>query len=523
MAERSNGTRFDPKLADSAVRFVEDLCHHWQGEWAGKPFVLADFQKKPIRDVFGTLRVADGLRQYRELYLEVAKKNGKTPWAAALALILLVWDGEPGAEIYSAAADRDQASLIFQDAQHMVMQSDELSEKLRVYPGKKRIVYQETSSFFQVLSADVPTKHGLRPHAVIFDELHAQPDRRLWDTLTLGVASRREPLVVSITTAGVYNPKSIGWQRHEYADKVIRGVIDNPEFYAVIHALDADDDWTDEKQWPKANPNLGVSVKLGYLRSKCREAQDDLEAQAAFRMYHCNQWQQSVRRAIDIRRWNACDKPVQLEISGRCWIGLDLSSKLDLTAAVAVFQHDDGTYSLLPHFWIPAENLEARVRRDGVPYERWQAEGYLTATDGNVVDQESIRKKLSEWGECYDVQEIAFDPWNASQMSVWLQEDGFQLIEMRQGYKTMSEPTKGLLGLVKDKRLRHGGNPVLRWNADNLQLRRDPNDNVMPMKGDETQKHRIDGIVAAVMGIGRAILDTSNESVYESRELGVIG
>lgn len=520
----SSPYRFDKKAADAAVEFIEALLRHWKGEWAGQLFILQPWQKKIIREVFGWKRRADGTRRYRYVYVEIPKKNGKTFLAAAIALLGLFWDREPGAEIYSAAGDRKQAELVFADAKNMIVQSGPLSERSTIY--RNSIVYPGTRSRYQAISAEAYTKHGINPHMIVFDELHAQPNRELWDTLVYGIAARRQPLVVAITTAGVFDPEAIGWEQHDYARKVIDGVIDDPSFYAVIYAAEKDDDWTDPETWKKANPCLGVTLKESYLGEECKRAQEVPAKQNAFKRLHLNIWTQQAERVIPIEQWDACSAPAfpsgeEWRVS-ECFIGLDLSSRQDITAAVLVGVHPnmwtakDGTthdaYSLLPFFWIPTDDLADRVRRDRVPYDRWIEAGYIFGTDGATVDQKAVRRHLNSLGEKYPIIEIGFDDWNATPLaSALMEEDGFTIVAMRQGFKTLSEPTKAFLGYLADGRILHGGNPVMRWMADNFEIRRDVNDNWAPKKPTRGKSggHRIDGIVATVMGLGRAIAHRS--------------
>jgi len=507
-----DGFWFDEKEADRRCEFIEGLLEHQQGEHAGKPFTLIPWERPIVRDVFGWKR-PDGLRRYREVYIEVAKGNGKSPFAAALLTCCLFMDQEQGAELFTIANDKDQARIPFNDARGMIAESPPLARRAIIFTNS--IVVPGTRSVLRPLSTKLGGKHGQRPHALLFDELHEFEHRELVEFLTAGTRKRRQPLTIYATTAGIYDPESIGWEIHDYADKVLRGVIRDDEFYPVIYAAPLEADWTKHATWKMANPSLGITVRLEDLEKDCQKALEIPARQNAFRRLKLNQWTQAAERAIDIEAWNACDKPVQFKAGGACYGGIDLSSKLDLTASALVFPHEDGTYSVLPKFWLPKANLIKRVRKDRVRYDLWERQGLLVTTPGNSVDQAFVRKQWQEWGELFDVREIGIDPWNAAQMQVWLEEDGFELVEMRQGPRTMSEPTKLLLGLIKDKKIRHGGNPILRWNADNLELRYDVNDNVAPKKGRGTQRNRIDGMIALIEGLGRAMFH--EESVYESR------
>jgi phage terminase large subunit-like protein len=497
------GYWFDEEVANSAVRFVEDNLPHWQGEWAGLLFKLEPWQRQIVRDLFGWKR-PDGTRKFRYAYVEVPKGNGKSVLGAAIALLLLFWDEEPGAEVYSIAGDRQQARIVFTDAANMVEQSDQLAAASITL--KDRIVYPRQRSFYQVLSADAPTKHGFRPHGIVFDELHVQPNRHLFDILRLGMKKRRQALMFEITTAGVFDEDALCWAEHCYAKGVLSGEIVDPTFYAVIYGAEEGDDWTSPTVWAAANPNLGVTVRVEDLQEDVNRVLRSPAEQPGWKQMHLNIWGQTAQGGIDLNAWRRCIAKPKTEEGAPCFIGMDLSSKLDLTAVVAVFPHDDGAYSVLPFFWIPEENIEERKRRDIFDYPRYVAEGLITATPGNRVDYESVRAKVVELGQRYRVQEIGFDAWNAQWISSKLQdEDGFNVVEVPQQPRHLGEPSKELVGLVADGKLYHGGNPVLTWNAGNVVFRRDVNDNWAPAK-DKKGRKRIDGIVALIMALGRARL-----------------
>jgi phage terminase large subunit-like protein len=511
---------FDERAASVAVAFFERVLRHSMGEWAGQPFILQPWQRQLVRDVFGWKR-PDGTRRYRKVYLEIPRKNGKSTLAAGLALYLLFADGEPGAQVFAAAVDREQASIVFDEARRMVMQSPLLSSQAEVYKGS--IIVPSTDSVFKVLSADAFSQHGLNAHAVIFDELHAQPGRELFDTLWTAQGARRQPLFVMITTAG-YDRESVCWEQHEYARQVRDGIIDDPEWYVAIYAADEHDDWTSPETWRKANPNLGVTVKLDYLAAEAKRAEQVPAYQNTFRRLHLNQWTQQESRWLDIRAWDACSGPVDPALGAECYAGLDLASTSDIAALVLVFpQRDPEHYYFLPRFYIPAENIVERARRDRVPYDAWMRDGLLVATPGNVVDYDYIVRDIVELGKRYRIKEIAYDRWGAFQISQQLAREGFAVVEFGQGFASMSAPTKELLRLVMDRRISHGGNPILRWMADNVVVSTDPAGNAKPNK--QKSRDKIDGIVAGIMALDRAMRRggaASASSVYEERGALVI-
>ncbi|MBE3590000.1 MAG: terminase [Firmicutes bacterium] len=437
--------------------------------------------------------------------------------SAGIALYLLFADNEPGAEIYSAAADREQAAIVFETAKQMVLASPALRKRCEVY--KRSIVVPKTGSSYKVLSADAPTKHGLNAHGVIFDELHAQPNRELWDVLTTATGAREQPLVVAITTAG-YDRNSICWEQHEYARKVMDGIIDDPSFFAFIAAADEDDDWTDPAVWAKANPGLGQTVKLDYLEQEAKRAKEVPAYQNTFRRLHLNQWTQQESRWLDLAAWDATAGIIAEEsLSGRpCFVGLDLSTTTDLTAMALLFppQADGEPYAVLPRFFLPKEGLREREQRDRVPYSTWAREGFIRLTEGNVIDYQAVREQLHRDAQRYKVVEVAYDPWNATQLALQLQDDGFTVVQVRQGFATLSAPTKELMRLVVGGLLRHGGNPVLRWQADSMVVAQDPAGNIKPNKAKSSG--RIDGMVALIMALDRAMRhEQPKRSVYEER------
>lgn len=513
---------YDANAAAVAVAFFERLLHHVKGEWSGQPFALQRWQREEIvKPLFGWKR-ADGTRRYRRAYIEIPRKNGKSTLAAGIGLLLLFADNEPGAEIYSAAADRDQAAIVFDVAKQMVEASPQLQRLAEVF--KRSITVPSSRSSYRVLSADAFTKHGLNAHGIVFDELHVQPNRELWDVLTTAMGARRQPLLVAITTAG-YDRESICWEQHEYARQVLSGVIDDPSFFGYITAADETDDWTSPEIWAKANPGIGQTVKLEYLETECRRAQNSPAYQNTFRRLHLNQWTQQETRWLDLAAWDACGQAVDAdELAGRrCYAGLDLASTTDIAALALVFppEEPDEPYQALAYFWVPGENLVDRGRRDRVSYDGWARAGLITATPGNAIDYETIRAAIERLGERYAIGDIAFDRWGAVQMSQQLEAAGFTMVAMGQGFQSMSPPTKELLRLVVDKRLAHGGNPVLRWMADNLVVQTDPAGNIKPNKAKSTA--RIDGMVALIMALDRATRHgQASRSVYEGRGLRML-
>jgi phage terminase large subunit-like protein len=508
------GCWFDLAAAERVRTFFRRFLRHSKGKWAGQPFELLDWQwQDVVAPLFGWKR-ADGTRRYRRGYIEVPKKNGKSTLFAGISLYLLAADGEPGAEIYSAAVDRDQASIVFNEGAHMVQQSPHLESHLHVVRSTKRIVCHRSRSVYRALSADVPAKEGLNAHAVLIDELHAQKTRDLWDALRYAGASRRQPLHLSITTAG-YDRHSICWEQHEYARQVLDGVIDDPSFFAYIRAAEIDADWRDEQVWRKANPSFGITIDAEQFAEDCREAQESPAKENSFRRYRLNQWTEQDVRWLSMHKWDACATPLARLEGRECFAGLDLSSTTDISALVLVFPEGD-RYEVLPFFWIPGEGARQRERRDRVPYLQWIRDGYIEATPGEVIDYDRIRRRIKELGERFNIRQIALDRWNATQLSTQLDGDGFSVVAFGQGYASMSAPTKKVEELVLSGRLAHAGHPVLRWMAGNVSIETDAADNWKPSK--KKSMERIDGIVALIMAVDLAMTQPSEfHSVYETR------
>ena len=512
---------YDKSAADYAVAFIENLCHT-KGTWAGKPFELIDWQEQIIRDLFGTLK-PNGYRQFNTAYIEIPKKQGKSELAAAVALLLTCGDGEERAEVYGCAADRQQAAIVFDVAADMVRMCPALSKRVKILASQKRLIYTPTNSFYQVLSAEAYSKHGFNIHGVVFDELHTQPNRKLFDVMTKGSGdARMQPLYFLITTAGT-DTHSICYETHQKAKDIIEGRKIDPTFYPVIYGADESDDWTDPKVWKKANPSLDITVGIDKVKAACESAKQNPGEENAFRQLRLNQWVKQAVRWMPMEKWDNCAFAVdEDELEGRvCYGGLDLSSTTDITAFVLVFPpiDEEDKYIILPYFWIPEDNLTLRVNRDHVPYDVWERQGYLQTTEGNVVHYGFIEKFIEKLGERFNIREIAFDRWGAVQMVQNLESMGFTVVPFGQGFKDMSPPTKELMKLVLEQKIAHGGHPVLRWNMDNIYIRTDPAGNIKADKEKSTEK--IDGAVATIMALDRAIRcgNDHGASVYDDRGL----
>lgn len=513
-------SHYDKKKADRAVTFIENLCHT-KGKWAGTPFWLLPWQEQLIRDIFGIVK-PDGNRQFRTAFVEICKKVGKSELAAAVALYLLYADNEPSAEVYGAAADRQQASIVFDVAKQMVEMSPALMKRSKLMGATKRIVNYSNAGYYQVLSAEVGGKHGFSVSGLVFDEIHTQPNRQLYDVLTKGSSdARQNPLHFIITTAG-NDRHSIAYELHTKAVDILEGRRVDPTFYPVVYGLKDDEDWEDEANWYKVNPSLGYTVDIERLRDAYREAKQNPADEITFKWLRCNMWVSSTVAWIPDAIYMRGNEPIDMDaLAGRdCYAGLDLSSTGDITALVLIFppRDEEEKYVLLPYFWIPEETIPRRVKANSVPYDIWEKQDYIMSTEGNVIHYDFIEKFIMDLSEKYHILEIAVDRWNATQMIQNLEGEGFTIVPFGQGFSSMSAPTKEFYRLLMEGRIIHGGNPVLRWMAGNVVIDTDPAGNIKVTKA--KSKEKIDGIVAAIMALERCIRQEGQSgSVYDERGL----
>jgi phage terminase large subunit-like protein len=450
-------------------------------------------------------------------------KTHNSELAAAIALYLLYADNEPSAEVYGAACDRNQASIVFDVARQMVEMSPALLRRSKIRSAGKRIINYRNAGFYQVLSAETGTKHGLNVSGLVFDEIHAQPNRKLYDVLTKGSGDAREqPLFFIITTAG-NDKNSICYELHTKALDLMQGRKKDYTFYPVVYGLEADEDWTDEANWYKANPSLGHTIKIERVREAYQNAIENPAEENVFKQLRLNIWTSASIRWIPEQVYDKGNLPIDLDsLRGRmCYGGLDLSSTSDITALVLAFppRTEEEKYVLLPFFWLPEDTLELRCRRDHVLYDVWQKQGFIQTTEGNVIHYGFIEKFIEHLGETYNIREIAYDRWNATQMVQNLEDMGVTMVPFGQGFKDMSPPSKELFKLLMEGNIIHGGNPVLKWMAGNVVMRQDPAGNIKPDK--EKSVEKIDGIVASIMALDRCIRNGAGcSSVYDER--GVI-
>jgi len=519
------GLRWDLEAANRAIEFFT-LLKHSKGKWAGTPFVLSPWQQFIVGCVFGWKR-ADGTRRFRVAYNEIPRKNGKSTLGAGLGILLAFFDNEPGAEVYCAATKRDQAKIVFNEAKRSVENTPALKRRINVLTANLNVT--ETASKLEPLGADADSTDGLNPHGVIIDELHAHKTADLVNVLQSAAGARAQPLRFEITTAGS-DRKSVCWQHHDYSVKVLEGVVEDDSWFAFIAAADKKDDWREKTTWQKANLNLGISVNPAYIEAECRRAEKIAGEQNTFRRLHLNQWTEQASRAVDVALWDEAAGEVSADrLEGQeCMAGLDMASTSDLAAEVKLFGPDaGGFYDVLPRFWIPLDSIAPGTSRRPEEIRQqlalWVEQGFITATDGNVTDYDFVEQAILEDARKYQLRELGFDRWNVTQLITHLQDEWgtgdtaqIKVVDVGQGFASMAAPTKEFLRLVAAKKIRHGGNPVLRWMVSNLALKQDPAGNLKPDR--EASGDKIDGVVALIMALGRAMVaPAALESEYEHR------
>jgi len=545
------GFHFAPDLATHALDFFPDFLRLDGNE--NKPFILQPWETFIVGSLFGWMGPGN-LRRFRTAYIEAGKGSGKTPLAAGIGLYGLICDQEWAAEIYCAAVTKDQSYTLFRDAKRMAEANPDLAAKLEI--GEHNIAYPSTLSFLRPVSSEARSLDAKRVQMALVDEIHEHRSSIVVDKMDLGKKGRRQPLMVEITNAG-YDRHSVCWQHHEYTRSILEGMELNDLWFGYICQLDPCancqksgktfpddkckkcDDWRDERTWIKTNPNLGVSLGPEYLREKVREAIGMPAKQNIVKRLNFCIWTEQESRWLDLDLWDNGSDPIDLEslIGRQCFAGLDLSSNRDLTACTLVFPPEDpvGRWIVLVRFWIPEENVKARVERDLVPYDVWIREGYIETTPGNVVDKDFIEKAILDDARKYRMLRIGYDKMYAEHMvqHLELNRPGYVpdvvvdpltgttekqwCIQIRPGW-SLASASKELDSLILGKKIQHGGNPVLRWNAGNATVKMNEHGDYWPVK--IADKKRIDGIEALVIGLARAIVEPpedTGKSVYDER------
>ncbi len=515
------GLAFDVDKAQDVLDFY-DHVPHIKGEWAGQPIKLEAWQVLILINLFGWIWSESGTRRFKNAYIEVSRKNGKSTFIAPIGLYMLRWDDEPGAEIYSAATTRDQARIVFDTARDMVRNS-KLRNSLQAY--NHSVCHESSSSRFKSVASSSDSLEGLNSSACLIDELHAHKTRRVYDVLELSCAARRQPLLLVITTAGD-DRTGICYEVRNYLTKVLEGVFEDDSCFGIIYTLDDPEQWTNEKLWIQANPNLGVSVKLDDMRRLCQKAQQSPSAASEFKRKRLDIWCEGESAFFNMEHWHQCPQISEENHMQTlpCYLGLDLSSKLDITALVALFPDDERHYHLKGRFFLPEAVLDphktGKSHHIQKLYQAWAEQGWLTLTPGQIIDYRIIRQATLDWAETYNVQELAFDPWGATQLATELQEAGLTLVSVQQSVKNFSEAMKETEAVIIDRRLHHEHSPLLAWSFSNVTARVDRNENIFPNK--DHPDNKIDGPVASFLAMNRALVHQQTESIYDEEDLLVL-
>ena len=499
---------FDEEAADRAVNFIEQFCSHVKGEKAGEKFILEKWQKDDIvRPLFGWKHKESGLRKYRSCYVEIPRKNGKSNLAAALALYLLFADGEPGAEIISAAGDRGQANIVFHIAQEMIKNNKHLRSKAKVL--RNTIEYK--SSWYKSISAEAYTKHGLNCHGIIFDELHTQQNSELWNVLTTSVGARRQPVIISLTTAG-HDRASICYEMHEYSEKVLNGSVDDDSFLPVLYKADPDDDWTDPKTWQKANPGYGTICNEAYFVDAVKKAKSNPSYINSFLRLHLNIWTSAETAWIPDDTYMKGDKPIPYDRlpSLPAYGGLDLASTQDLTAFALIFRDDENDcFYLICHQFVNSVKAHNKKLAAGVDYLNYEREGDLTITPGNVTDYRIVKQYILDQCAKYDVREIGYDPKFSTYIVAELTEEEITMQPMAQNITSMNGPTKEMEMEIMKGNVIHGGNRCLRWQFGCAIIYTDNNENKRVIK-EQKENKKVDGVIASIIALNSYVQNSTN-------------
>lgn len=508
---------FDPKTGENVLRSFTDF-KHFEGKWAGNRFIMLPWQQAITYILFGWKNKKTGHRRFRTAYIEVARKNGKTFWASGIGLYMLDQDGESAAQVVSAATKRDQAKIVFNASQQIVRQSPHLKKYIKTY--KDSIVVEDTASSFKPLSSDYNSLDGLNVSCAIIDEFHAHKNRELYEVLNTATGAREQPLILIITTAG-FEMQSACRDMHDYVETVLRGDAKDESLFGIIYTLDEGDSWEDSRVWAKSNPSLGAALDIAEVAERANTAKQDNSALNNFLVKRLNVWTNNTVSWISYEDWIASAGNVDInELRGRdCYLGADLSSVSDLSAICAIFPQEDGAYKIIWKYYLPEDGIDAKATKDRVPYRQWANEGYITLTPGKSIDYDFIENDiLNYWAKEYNVIEMAEDPYNATQLTNHLISQGIKCVDMRQGFLSMSPPTKALQRAILEGEFEHGNNPVTNWMINNCEVVTDPAGNVKLDKAARVKRRKIDGIIAAIMAFSRIDANpTDAPSVYESR------
>jgi len=497
---------FDKKSSDHVINWIERFCKHVDGDLYGQPLILADWQKNDIiHPIFGIKNKTTKHRRFRRLYVEIPKKNGKTTIGAAIALYLISADNEPGAQVYGAASDRYQAGIMFRSAKEMIEISPALKKRFSVYTNSIVYEYGKGKCFYQVLSRESKTKHGFNAHAVLFDELHTQPDYKLYDTLKGSGAARQQPLFIMFTTSGD-RQDSICWEMNQYTQKVNDGIIEDESFLGIVYTVEKDKNINDPHTWAKANPNYPISPTHEFLLQESNEVKNRPSYENTFRRLHLNQWVTTYNAWISDTIWQKNTHNTNIDdMEGmNCIAALDLASVSDINALVLLFIIDEKKI-LLPFFFC-SETTIIEYRSKGLTFiDAWVRQGHLIVTEGNVTDYTAIFNKIVNLQTKYNIMLIAYDKWNSSDLIIRLTNESFECVQVSQSISNISPASKQFERDLKNASIEHFNNPIMRWMMSNVHIYTDPNDNIKPVKNKSIGK--IDGIVASIMAYSEFMKD----------------
>lgn len=493
------GLYFDAQHAWDAVEFFPAFLRHFKGRGsAGHPFELSLWQAFIVSSLWGWRRERDGLRRFSEAFVGVARKNGKTHLLGGLGLLATFFDDEDGAEGYWAATKEDQALIGLEISKALVEGSPELRSELATL--KKRIVDHKTRSFMAAVGRDSATLDGLNVSFAAIDEIHAHKDRGVYDVLDSATSGRLQPLVGIITTAGEHSPEKIGVLRWEYAVSVLQGSQDDDDFFAIIHSIDDDDDWEDEECWAKANPQLDITVQRRDLRRKARKARVEAGALHEFLTKHLNRWQTGVSRWVKMEEWRAMDE-LEQDLTPPAYAGIDIARIHDLSSLALFFPAAEPPHSCCAFHWIPDRSIDRRSKVDRVPYAAWRDQGLIEPTPGKTTDRDFIRRRVNEIRDSgVKIKAVAYDPHFADSLVAELEEDGFLMVKVSQTVPNLTVGCQELGRLIAAGDLAHGADPVLRWMAGNVVIRKNSEGYIKFDK--EKSIERIDGMTALGMAVG---------------------
>jgi len=528
---------YDAEAGQRACDFFPAFLKHFIGEFAGQPFELLDYQALLLsKPLFGWKRTEDDRRRFGKVFAFLPKGAGKSPWGAGTGIYLAICDGEPAAEVYAVAGDRQQARIVHDNARIMVEESPDLSEMCEVL--RDSIYHAASRSTYKVLSSDASTKHGFRPHGIIFDELHNQKDRKLFEALTKSMKKRREPVLIMLTHAGD-DDETLCYEEYDYAKKVLSGTVPDDACLPVIFEATPEEDYRNPEVWRRVNPGHGITVQHRAIAAECEEAQVEPRKLNDFLRFTLNRWVNQAVAWIPIDWWDRCREPIAREGLAELAVfgGLDMAQKHDLTAFVLLFrEYTEGPaptvelatrteselasetvkrevslnfrISLLPHFWIPADTMREHEQKDRVPYGQWVAQGLVTATEGNMIDYDRVFKDIVAICAPYPRLQgslIGYDPAFASDIATRLRDKaGYPIVELRQNFVTLSESSQLFESLVHAGRVRHDGHRCLRWNVENAMVKRTDDGLIRPVKPRQQSK-RVDGLLATVFALRCAL------------------